>query len=764
MLKKLTPFLFLLLIPVAVLSQSEEELLIRLENADAHQRPRLLNELSQITFESNLVRAETYAKQAALAAQEAGQDDQLALALLYQGQAQLRMMQLENAARLLRESSELYQLLGDAEKRGRIASLLAELYFRQNRYETSLTYNLEAMEIWEALRDTRRILDAMVNQAHIYTAMGQSEGAIEVLLEGVALRDRVLPGTIIPNLYLNLFRNYRSLGESGLAQEYGRLALQEAQQEGSHATIIDVNNALAGWHSDRGEYEQSYRYLADALERSRLMGSVFTEAVTLNNIGNNFSRAEDHIRALGFYRQSNRLFVELEHLNGSITTTNNIGLMFENLDQPDSALVYYLRGVALSEASGNPFLQTQSYNYAGNIFRTLGRYELSQTMLTRAYAGAVQIGSVGEQAKAASHFTELYLEQGDYRQALVYAEEFLTLATQLGAVGLQERAMRLMSTLYERTRQFEQSLNWFRRYAALRDSVAAESRTTEIAQIQEQLNLQLKEMELENKDLQLAQQALMLSATRERFTWLTASSVLLLLCLAGGFSWYRVHQSREKLLMEQRYIETEHRLLRSQMNPHFLFNALNSIQLYISEKDSLQAERYLSKFAKLMRYYLDSSFTSTVLLEEELEGLRLNVELEHLRLNKNFTYEITVSDGIEADHTEIPPMLAQPFVENAVKHGLRSKEEGGELRVHYEALPGGFMRCIIEDNGIGREAAAKLKKNNGSHTSRGTEITESRLKNIWKQDYQDRYLHIKDMYDENGKAAGTRVEITFPCM
>lgn len=762
MLKTAVVSFILLLMPCLLFGQSQQELTDRLAAAAPAERTEIYISLAQLSMSQNFQQADDYAFQAALLARENGQEAQLASAIGLRGEAHLKMLRLSEAEALLRESLLMAEALAQPPLAGRLNSLLAELYFRQGRMDVSLEYGLAALRIWEEALDTRRIIEARTNLSHVYTAMGQPERSVELLEEAAALRDRVIPGELMPNLFLSLFRNYRDLGNRAAAGGYAQRALAEALQQNHAPTLVDVYNSLGSLYADRGDYEQSYIYFSEALDRARQLGSPFLEAVTLNNIGNNFSRAQDHRRALGFYRLSNRQFSALEHPTGMITTVNNIGLMFENLNEPDSALVYYSRGLELSESISHPRLLAGSYNYTGNVYRILGRYELSSLMLSRAYETAVRIGSVNDQAIASGHFTRLYLEQRNFRQASVFADEFLQLSRQYGSAGLIEQALELLSELHEQMQQYEQSLMYFRQLSAFKDSLAAGARQEEIALIQEQLNLQLKERELENKDLLLEQQALVLRASRERLSWLTATSVLILFSLTGGFSWYRINQSRQKLLMEQKYLETEHRLLRSQMNPHFLFNALSSIQLFISEQDSLQAERYLSKFARLMRYYLDSSFTSYVLLQEEMEGLRLNVELEHLRLNKKFTYEISLSDDAEADHLEIPPMLAQPFIENAVKHGLRSKEEGGRLSVFFDVMPGGVMRCVIEDNGIGRQAAALLKKNNGAHTSRGIEITESRLKNIWKEQYRPEYLQILDLTAADGTAAGTRVEITFP--
>ena len=218
-------------------------------------------------------------------------------------------------------------------------------------------------------------------------------------------------------------------------------------------------------------------------------------------------------------------------------------------------------------------------------------------------------------------------------------------------------------------------------------------------------------------------------------------------------------QTKNKVLAEQKQLETEHRLLRAQMNPHFMFNALNSIQSFISENNTMQAEIYLSRFARLMRYYLDSSSQSFVPFQTEIENVRLNLELEQLRLNFRFHFEIIEPEDCE--DLEIPPMLAQPFIENAVRHGFRQKEENGFLQIVYER-EGMNLKCTITDNGIGREAAAKNKTHNNKVMSKGISITKGRLQALFPKQNISELLKITDLYAADGKAAGTKVEFRFP--
>ncbi len=204
-------------------------------------------------------------------------------------------------------------------------------------------------------------------------------------------------------------------------------------------------------------------------------------------------------------------------------------------------------------------------------------------------------------------------------------------------------------------------------------------------------------------------------------------------------------------------------VLKAQMDPHFLFNALNSIQHFVLQKEPREALGYLSKFSKLIRQVLENSVNDTVCVTDELKALTYYLDLEQLRFNRAFSYEIEVDETLDPDDTEIPPLLLQPYVENAILHGLRHKTDGpGQLQVvlmHQVT----HLLCVVADNGVGRPAAAALAAQRPrTHTSRGTGVTDSRLRLLNARHRQPVSVLTVDLTDAAGAAAGTRVEITIP--
>jgi hypothetical protein len=251
-------------------------------------------------------------------------------------------------------------------------------------------------------------------------------------------------------------------------------------------------------------------------------------------------------------------------------------------------------------------------------------------------------------------------------------------------------------------------------------------------------------------------------------TWwfITCCGLLAVVLLAAAYR-YRVNQieTREKLKSKfnKRIAELESKALRAQMNPHFLFNSINSVKSLISQGNSAKATQYLTRFGQLIRQVLLNSERPVVRLQEELEALRLYLEIEQLRF-QNFSYSIAIDEGVNADFIEVPPLILQPYVENAIWHGLMHQTNGDRKLTVEVSREGDFLRMTIEDNGIGREKAGQMKMLGTSRKSgMGMRLTGDRL-NLLREIYgQDVSVQVEDLMG-NGKATGTRVVIVIPCV
>ena len=246
---------------------------------------------------------------------------------------------------------------------------------------------------------------------------------------------------------------------------------------------------------------------------------------------------------------------------------------------------------------------------------------------------------------------------------------------------------------------------------------------------------------------------------RKNQTTILVSTLIIGLVATILFIMYRQYQSN----YEKRVLGLEQHMLRSQMNPHFLFNSLNSIKLYIINNDKKNAVHYLNKFSKLVRRILEGSSLKETLLSEELETAELYLNIENIRFSNEINYIIDIENGINADQVKIPSLVLQPFLENAIWHGLSSKEGEKKLWIVVKKKDDIHLQISIVDNGVGRKVSEEIKENRVlKRKSVGIDITKERLANFAKDYQYDFSIDIIDLFDDEGNSRGTKIILEIP--
>jgi hypothetical protein len=246
--------------------------------------------------------------------------------------------------------------------------------------------------------------------------------------------------------------------------------------------------------------------------------------------------------------------------------------------------------------------------------------------------------------------------------------------------------------------------------------------------------------------------------------WFRIAVAIIVLLAMFRFISYRIDIVKNREVknaeLNRTLLNLKLKALRAQMNPHFTFNVMNSIQHFILNKDDEAAHRYLTKFSRLLRTILHNSENNVIPLSEEIKALELYIELEAMRFDNRFQYEIIIDKKIDPAMVQIPSMLIQPYVENAIKHGILPLKENGRLKIEI-IKQDSLLKCIIEDNGIGRKKAGE-QKSHSDHKSMGISLTQERLAVINSLNNSNLSERILDLMDESGNARGTKVEIYIP--
>jgi tetratricopeptide (TPR) repeat protein len=301
-----------------------------------------------------------------------------------------------------------------------------------------------------------------------------------------------------------------------------------------------------------------------------------------------------------------------------------------------------------------------------------------------------------------------------------------------------------------------QALHCLVQYHVMHDSVNAMNTRARIASFEIEQNQQQKENEIAQLQTQ---------KTSQRNYYLFGGFIFMLLFLAVlSRLRYKRKRDNEQLTSDfkNQLARAETKALRAQMNPHFIFNSLNSINSFVMDQQHELASEFLIKFSKLIRLILDNSRSETISIEKELETLKLYVLLESARFENKFKCVYHIAEDVNTSSVMIPPMLLQPFVENAIWHGLMQKEGEGTITIEIAMKNEEFLIISIEDDGIGREKAAELKSKSATHKSHGLKVTSQRIEMMNKLNSSGAQVHIVDLKDAQGYARGTRVELIIP--
>lgn len=465
-------------------------------------------------------------------------------------------------------------------------------------------------------------------------------------------------------------------------------------------------------------------------------------------------------------------FDYLEEAQNLLTNTEDSELQLEielalgrarELDvQLDSSLFNYQNALELSDSLNLEQRSEDITNSIGRVYQNQNDPEGELSFKQSRRARSIATNNRARQNTLDLDIASIYLDLDQPEEAIPFLQESVELSEEEGNLETNIAARKSLSDVYAASGDYNRALNNYRSYTQLVDQLY-QNKEREIAlsaQVQRDLFERQQTINSLEKDRQLYEneiaileqertfQAESLSIQRRSIYGLSIS-LLMILCIS-----LLLYRSNRKKNLSNQLLALKS--LRSQMNPHFIFNALNSVNSFISTNDVREANRYLSDFSRLMRIVMENSQKEFIPLEEELAVLNLYLKLEHYRFQDQFQYDLQVDDGLSAQDFQIPPMLAQPYIENAIWHGLRYKQEKGHLQVRL-ALSEEEVIISIKDDGIGRERSLQLKTDNQKkNASTGMKNTQERI------DLLNATYNSQIRVEVNDLEEGTAVTIHLP--
>lgn len=567
------------------------------------------------------------------------------------------------------------------------------------------------------------------NMALVYSDNGDHSKAISFLQKSEKIRIFCNDKKGLAYLtYNNLGAIYFFEGDYDQAIYYLYKSLNLLMKMADVTNTANTLDQIGAVYFEQNDYEKAHQYYERALTLRESIQDTLSVSLSLNNLGLvRYAKKEFKVSADYFHRAI-QIKTKYGDTKGLASAHNNLGLVFQDEQQLDSALFHYQLAVAYARESNDRNKEALALVNKGAVLFQKKQYGAAQQDLTLALSIAQENEYQNLIRDAAAQLADLYAVQGQYSEAFTMR----TLEKSMSDSLLNRESLRKIAVAETQFRY---------------EAQMAEDSLRNAQNIERQ--------DLENRES--------LQRQRQITAFIVVLALLALIIVWLFFRSFRIRQKNreEKLLRET--AELENILLRSQMNPHFIFNSMNSIQSFISENNTLAAGRHLSKFASLIRHILENSSREFITLHEELAALQLYMELEQARFRNKFSWVIDLQEGLDSENIQVPPLILQPFVENAILHGILHKESAGKIELKIASEPEkGILTCIILDDGVGRQRASELRKNTpGKRKSLGINISKERLERLWGNNHKSS-MEVEDLFQPTGEACGTKVSLQFP--
>lgn len=628
----------------------------------------------------------------------------------------------------------------------------------------------EAILLAKKLNSIRKLASANTYKAMNLAALGEDSAALDYYRKALMLHQRAHDLLHIATTYNNMAIEFVNLADYARALDFHEKAFAIFEQLGDKTRMGNSLNNRGVIYLYLSDYSQALKYHMDALSIFGQLNNKQITAGTLMNIGLVYDHLSNFAKALEYQQQAFELYKQDGDKQGMINSLGNIGNVYHNMERNEEALRHYQQALSLSREVGDKrgiASNTSNigivYNGTSDFAKALDYLETSlqinqQSGDKKRVAGDLnEIGKVYLNASAAFLSSKNIDPASRLKEVEAYENKSLKIAREIGSLDLQREALDILGRAYEKNGRPVDALATYKNYVLLRDSVMNSEVKQSIARREIQFEYEKKEAVLRAEQEKREAEA-QITISRQRFIKNTVISIAVILIAAAlvSFIFYKRKRDADAWRREAEFklkeAETEMDVLRLQMNPHFIFNSLNSINHYIDNNDVGNATLYTTTFARLMRMTLESSARKEVTLSDDLAALELYLRLEALRLRQSFAFEIQTDPGIDPEETMVPPMLLQPFVENSIWHGVAKKKTGGMIRVLIKKNDD-MIHCIVEDNGVGRKAAGH---ESNERKSLGIAITKKRIDILNEIKKSHGAVTVQDLEQ------GTRVEIILP--
>lgn len=660
----------------------------------------------------------------------------------------------------------------------------------------------------EHLKEDTVRLKLLNDLAFAFSDVNPAKG-LETAEQAIALAKKLNAVKLLAVAYLNKGENYISAGDNKTAVEYFKKALAISEQQNFNQTSINAYQQLGTAYFNMSEYGEAmkmherllaqakkindstgmakafvgmglnYQFMSnlpEALKYQQMALVIFTKinnrqgiSAVYTNMGLVYLNLENFDKALEYHKKSLQLIEQTGNKKAMVNTLGNIATVYDNLEDSANAIAYYTKALNISKQINYEFGIASNMGNIGIFHYYHSNYKLAMEIIRKSLVMYKKLNDKSNLSLMYNIMSVCILEAPHkdlvyagikpaqrFDSAIAFNETALNIAKSINALRRQWFALETMKEIYIQQNNYKKALDFYEQAVTLNDSILNNNNTKKITRLEMQYEFNKtqdsikavndKKQALANAEIQ--KQRIIRNAAM-------AGTGFLIIAGIGAFFFYKrnrdIKAQKNEAELKASVADTEMKALRAQMNPHFIFNSLNSIADYIDKNQTQAASDFASKFARLMRMVLENSEQKEIPLADDLHALELYMQLERFRLNNKFDYEIIVDDAIDKGNTLIPPLILQPFVENSIWHGIANKEGQGKILVRVQQQ-NDMLNCIIEDDGIGLQPGGNPKK----QKSLGMRITRERIEIINKQKNANASVTVA------GKERGVRAEILLP--
>jgi tetratricopeptide (TPR) repeat protein len=595
-------------------------------------------------------------------------------------------------------------------------------YYQIGRLDTAMICFEKRYEIVSKTKDSLGIAGTYDNMGVIYFNLGNTEKAIELRKKANKIYTSLNERSLLASGNTWIGNIYKEKGEYTIALDYYFKALKVYEEDKNENDIGYPLLNISSIYRYLKQYDQAKKYVIDAQSKFLKVENPRGVGVSLYRLALIYNEEKDFVKAINSLTEAKKIFEEIQD-NYFLTLVNIVfGTCYHSMGEDVLALSYFDKALPIGLQIGDKELISTLYQNIGTVYIGKGKFSKALEYM---------------------HKSEKILKEiKDKKTLLEISVNFIE--------------------LYSRINKPDSVVKYLNLYQQLSDTIFSEQNSKSIAEMQAKYEAEKKDKEIIELHLEKDRKNYLLYS-------LVSGLIALTIILILGFFNFRNKRRKEKAVLDQRAAELRRQVseyqikaLRSQMNPHFIFNCVDSIERLLDDAKIEESKISLSNFSSLTRTVLENSMKKQISIDEEVDVLKIYMELENVRFRKPFTYNISIQDGIDAKTTLIPPLILQPFVENSIKHGFRYMEKSGHLRIELWK-ENEFLICVIEDNGVGRKRSLNSKPVSGfKKESMGIRITGERLQLISEMKNINSYFLIDDLEDTFNNPRGTRVKMFLP--